>query len=239
MIDQQPALVGLNGNGAGADFGGLPGRLIPLHGTHHVAVAAPEFHIRALADEHVSERRVAGVTGPGEHHIQPVDFPGEQYAVAVIGQEGVFKLVEGLEILRPAHADGGAVIPVAPGYVILPVHKAHPGVIPVLPGRHIRIALKMDRLVLNLPMDAVLAESGEDIHTHGPAVTAEHTGEAVAERHNRAVEHAVGPLDGVASDDGVAGIAPYGHMAVRRLRLPGEVFQLVSNNLAHKRDSLS
>ena len=43
----------------------------------------------------------------------------------------------------------------------------------------------------------------------------------------------------VASDDGVAGIAPYGHMAVRRLGLPGKVFQLVSNDLAHKRDSLS
>ena len=56
--------------------------------------------------------------------------------------------------------------------------------------------------------------------------------------HHRAVEHAVGPLGGVAADDGVAGIAPYGHMAVRRLGLPGKVFQLVSNDLAHKRDSL-
>ena len=239
MIDQQPALVGLNGNGAGADFGGLPGGLVSLHGTHYMAVAAPEFHVRALADEHVSERGVAGVAGPGEHHIQPVDFPGEQYAVAVIGQEGVFKLVEGPEILRPAHADGGAVIPVAPGYVILPVHKAHPGVVPVLPDRHIRITLKMDRLVLNLPMDAVLAEAGEDIHTHGPAVTAEHTCESVLKRHDRTVKNTVGIFCCVASDDGVAGIAPYGHMAVRRLRLPGEVFQLVSNNLAHKRDSLS
>ena len=69
-------------------------------------------------------------------------------------------------------------------------------------------------------MDAVLAESGEDIHTHGPAVTAEHTGEAVAERHNRAVEHAVGPLDGVASDDGVAGKAPDRHVVSCGLFLP-------------------
>ena len=37
---------------AGADFGGLPGGLVSLHGTHYMAVAAPEFHIRALADEH-------------------------------------------------------------------------------------------------------------------------------------------------------------------------------------------
>ena len=91
----------------------------------------------------------------------------------------------------------------------------------------------MDGLVLDFPVNAVLAEAGEDVHAHRPAVAAEHTGEAVPEGDHRAVEHAVGPLDGMAADDGVAAVTPDGHDAVRRLGLPGQVFQFVSNDFAH------
>ena len=203
-----------------------------------MAVAAPELHVRTLADEDVAKGGVPRVAGPGEHHIHAVDLPGEQHAVAVIGQEGVLQLAEGLEVPRPAHADGGAVIAVAPCNVVLPVDLAHPGVIPVLPGGDLRVvAQEMDGVVLDLPVDAVPAEAGENVHTDGPAVAAEHAGEAVLVGDHRAVEYAVGPLDGVAADDGVAGKAPDRHVVSCGLLLPGDVFQFISNYFTHNRSS--
>ena len=113
VVDHQPPLVRLNRDRAGADFRGLPSGFIPLDGAHHMPMASPELQIRALADEHIAERRMPRITGPREHHIHSIDLPGKHHPIAVVGQKRVFQLMEALKILRPAHADSRPMIPVA------------------------------------------------------------------------------------------------------------------------------
>ena len=96
---------------------------------HHMAVPAPEFHILALADENIPERRMPVVAGPAEHHIHAIDLPGEKHAVSVKRKEGVFKLYKLLKVKGICHANGGAVIAIAPGNVISVLNKANSGVI--------------------------------------------------------------------------------------------------------------
>ena len=234
MVDEQPALIGFDGDRAGADLGALPAGDLKLGRTHDVAVLAPEHQVRALADEDVAEGGVAGIGGPGKHQVLVVYLPGEQQTVAVIGQEGVFQLVEGLEVLGPAHADGGAVVAVAPGDVVLAIQEADPGVIAVfLPG-HILVALKNDGVITDVPVDAILGETHEDIHLDGAAVAAKNTGEAVTKGHHRAVEYTVGTLRGMAANNGVFGVAPHGHGITLGPVLPGDILEFVSNDPAHK-----
>ena len=107
---------------------------------------------------------MAGVAGAAQHQIEAVHLPGEENAVAVIGQEGIFQLVEGLEVLRPAHANGGTMVAVAPGDIVLPVHIAYPGIVAVLSHGDNGIAFKGNGLVLNLPGNAVLAKAHKKVH---------------------------------------------------------------------------
>ena len=54
--------------------------------------------------------------------------------------------------------------------------------------------------MLYFPVDAVLAETGKDIHLHRPVVTTEHTGKSVAKRHHCTIEDTVGRRNMVTSD---------------------------------------
>ena len=66
VVEQQPALAGLNGGSTAADLHALPpvGAL-----AHHMAVTAPELHIRALAQEDVTEGSVAAVGRAAEQGV--------------------------------------------------------------------------------------------------------------------------------------------------------------------------
>ena len=95
VIDHQPAVVGFDGDRAGADLGALP----PLAdfvaaAAHHEAVHAPVAHVGALADVDVAERRVAVVAGAAEHEVLAVDLSRKQHAVAIERQERVFQPLE-------------------------------------------------------------------------------------------------------------------------------------------------
>jgi hypothetical protein len=56
---------------------------------------------------------VAAVARPAQHRVAAAVAPGEEDAVAVERQEGVVELVEDLEVVGPADADGETVIAVA------------------------------------------------------------------------------------------------------------------------------
>ncbi len=76
-------------------------------------------HVRALRVVDVAERGVSVVRWPAVHGVRAIDLAREEHAVAVEGQEGVVDLGEGLEVGRPADADGvvvsvGAVAPADP-----------------------------------------------------------------------------------------------------------------------------
>ena len=195
---------------------------------------SPVLHVGALAQENVAERSVSCVAGPGKHHVLSADFSGEEHPVPVIGQESILQLMECLKIISVCDTDGGAVIAVAPGNVIPILDPCYPGIIAVLPLGHFRIVpCEGDGLMVDLPVDGVLAETCKDIHAHRQAVTAEHSRIAVLKRHHRAVENAVGDGNVMPADNRVLRIAPDGAVTVLGPLLPGHARKGFSNNLVH------
>ena len=96
-----------------------------------MAVAAPELHVRALAEKNVPEGGVARVGGPGQHDVHAVELTGEEHRVAVEGNEGIFQPGEGLEVLGLGQTDGGPVKVLAPHRVVGVLHLHQPGVVGV------------------------------------------------------------------------------------------------------------
>ena len=91
----------------------------------------------------------------------------------------------------------------------------------------------MNRGILNIPVQTVLAEACENIHADGQAVAAEYAGKAILERHNGAVEHAVGTGVAVTTDDGVCIIAPERGAGVCRRFLPRNIGQCAADDFSH------
>ena len=91
-------------------------------------------------------------------------------------------------------------------------------------------------LMIDRPIRYVeqFCKAGADILTiHVEADTAENTRKAVLEGDNCAVEHRIGALIAVTVDNGVAGEAPHGHDLSRRLVLPRDVRQRLTNDFGH------
>ena len=234
MVNQQPAFIGFNGDGTGTDLHALPCGFIALDSAHHEAVASPVYHILALADKDIAEGGMPGVARAAHHHIAALNLTREKYTVTVVRQERILHLMERLEIIRPCNADGGSVVAVAPGHIVFAVHIAYTGVIAVFTGCDFRvIPYQMNRGILNIPVQTVLAEACENIHADGQAVAAEYAGKAILERHNGAVEHAVGTGVAVTTDDGVCIIAPERGAGVCRRFLPRNIGQCAADDFSH------
>ena len=101
-----------------------------------------------------AERRVARVARTRKHGVAAADFAGEEHAVAVVGQKGVFELVERLEIVGPGDADSGvAMIAVAPGDVVFVLDFDDTRVVAVDPGADLGIGpLQADVLFEDVPL---------------------------------------------------------------------------------------
>lgn len=209
VVEHQPTLVGEERNTARADFGTLPGTLGERRHLHHAAVLAPVLHVGAVADVYVAERRVPVVARTAQHGVASAELLGKQYPVAVERQKGIFTLVEVLEVERVGNADGRSVAAVAPRNPVAVFNPRYTRVVLVLRFNHLRIArFELDRFVVDVPMQAVVAESGENVHLHCAVVAAEHAGEAFSERHHGTVENTVRRRYSVTSDDGILRVAP-------------------------------
>ena len=222
MVDHEPALVRLDRDRAGADLRRLPA---PGPRPHDVAVAAPVDQVGALGEEDVAERRVAVVARPAQHQVAPADPAWEQDAVAVEREVGVVELVESHEVVRRRDSDRRAVVAVAPGHVVPVLEPRHARVVGVLERlldlgnprirRH-----EDDRLLLDLPVDAVGAPARVEVHRARGVVDAEDAREAVSERDDSRVEDAVRARQVVARDDRVPARAPERGTAPRWSVLP-------------------
>ena len=231
VVEEQPAFGGLDGHGTGANLHALPGAKFEGGGCHYVAVVSPELHVRRFAVEDVSEGGVAGVGGAGEHGVSAINLTGEEHAVAVVGQEGVLHLVEGLEIFRPGQADGGAVIAVAPAHPVLAVDEGYAGVVAVHPLGHFGVgSFEADGIGLDVPVDAVFGEAGMEGHAAVGVVAAEYAGKAVFKGYDGAVENAVGVLQQVPGNHGIGAVSPEGGLAALRAVFPRHVGKRFSFN---------
>ena len=187
-------------------------------------MVSPELHIGRLAVEDVAESGVARIGRTGKHSVAAAYLTGEQHAVAVVGEEGIFHLVEGFKILRPRQADGGAVVAVAPAHPVFAVQKGHTRVVAIDPFGHFRVGPgEAEHFRLDVPVDAVLGKACVEGHPAVGVVTAENAGESILERNHGTVEDAVGVWQQVPGNHRILGIAPEGSGASGRPVFPGDV----------------
>src|SRR5690606_14775997 len=107
-------------------------------------------------------------------------------------KQRVLQEVEFTEIEGVPDPDGGAVIAVAPGDVVAILQPDNSRVVAVLEAADLRVgALPFDRLRIQLPGDAVLAEAPVQVHDPFFIVAAEDAREMALPGHHRAVEDAV------------------------------------------------
>ena len=193
-----------------------------------MSVLAPVLHVGGLGDVHIAEGGMTAVGGTAEHHELVIDLPGEQYAVSVEGQEGVLALIEGLEIVGVADADGGfPAVGVAPGHPVSVLDPAYAGIVAVAPLVYFLGGLvglnEYDAVGSEIPVDAVLGEAGVELHVPCLVVNAEHARELAVIGNYCAVEYRVGGREQVAGDYGVGVISPYNVGAALGLVLPGHI----------------
>ena len=178
-----------------------------------MAVAAPVAEVGRLGVEDVAERRVTRVARAREHGEIAADFPREQHAVAVVGQEGVLQLAERLEILRPRHADGRAVVAVAPRHIVSVADFRHARVVAVDPLADFGVGARQAQVgLVDVPLQAVDREADVQAHAAVRVVAAENAGVVVLpffERNDRRVENAVRGRKRIAPDDRIGRIAPH------------------------------
>ena len=189
VIEAKPALRGLYRNRTCADLLGLP----CLEGSHNVSVLAPVLHIGRLGDVHITEGSMAGIGRTGEHQELVVDLSGEENAVSVERQECVLTLIEGLEIVGVADADGRLpAVSVAPGNPVSVLNPANAGVIAVAPlinflGSLVSL-LENDAVGVDIPVDTVLGEAGMELHISHLIVNTENACELALKGNNCTVE---------------------------------------------------
>ena len=186
-----------------------------------MAVFAPELHVGAEADVDVAKRCMATVAGTAQECIFAIEPLRQQYTVAIERQESILALEELLEIESIADTDGGTVVAVAPRNPVAILNPCHARVVFIFGLYHVRIpGLELDWLMLYFPVDAVLAETGKNIHLHRPVVTTEHTGKSVAKRHHCTIEDTVGRRNMVTSDNGILRITPHHVRTICRTLFP-------------------
>lgn len=236
VMEDEPALAGLDGRGTSADLHALPSTHLEGGWRHHMAMMSPELHVGRLAVEDIAKGRMTCVAGAAEHSIasptpalprrEGVNFTWEEHAVAVVWQESVLHLMERLEVLGPSHADGGSMVAVAPGHPPTVIDAANAWVVAIDPlADFLVITLELQRFFVDVPIQSVVAEANVKCHASVGVIAAEDAGKAVAEGNDGTVENTVRRRQQVATDDGILTIAPQGSLAACRPLLPWHVGQ--------------
>jgi hypothetical protein len=170
---------------------------------------APEGEIRRLGIEDVSESGVAGVTRSREEGIIAMNLFREEDAVAVIWQQEVLSLNEGLEVLGFGQADRRAMVTIAPCHIVGVSELHDAGVIAIDPFSDLFVfAAEFNRLGIDLPVETVIAEGRMEGHAAILIIDPEDAGETALERHHRAIENTIGIREKVAPYNRIPGVSP-------------------------------
>ena len=137
----------------------------------------------------------------------------------------------GSEVVRVGHADGGAMVAVAPSDVVSIFYPAYAWVVAVNKAAHFRVgADKIYRFGFDLPVDAVGAFAAVNAHLAALVVTTEDTGKTLLERNDGAIKDTVGTRYQVTRNNRILRIAPHYLGASWEFILPGYVRQRRANN---------
>ena len=153
---------------------------------------SPIFHIRAIADIDITERSMSIIAGTTQHGVFSIYLLREKYPVAIEWKESILALEKLFEVKRICNADSRTMIAVAPGNPVTILNPSYTRIIFILRLNHIRIAcLELYRFVIDIPIDAVLTETGKDIHLHCLVVTTEYSGKSIFKRHYGTIKNTV------------------------------------------------
>ena len=172
--------------------------------------------------------RVAVVAGPAEHEVLAADLARKQHAVAIERQERVLEPVEPLKVLRRGDADRRAAVSAAPGDVIRLVDLADARIVGVVAGLARIAAGELNRLRLDVPIEAVVAPAEVQMRKAVLLLEAKHADEAVAERRDGAVVDSLHAGHVMAADDRVARVPPDDGPRAGGPLLPGDLRRAVA-----------
>ena len=167
---------------------------------------------------------MAAVRRAAQQGVQTVDLPGEQHGVAVEGDKGILDADKGLEVGGLGDADGRTVEVLTPDDVVGVLHLYQTGIVGV--DRHERLALLVDEgdlVLVEGPVNRILAVTQIDIGHAVDLFAPEHTDELALVWHHGTVEDACHPFHRVAVDDGVLAVPPHRAGGIGGLFLPRNI----------------
>ncbi|KXB71641.1 hypothetical protein HMPREF3185_01930 [Porphyromonas somerae] len=174
-----------------------------------MAVTSPVLEVGRFAVEDITERSVTIVAGAAKHSEVAIQLAGEEYTIAVEGQEGILQLVEGLKVKGIGDTDRRTVVAITPSDIVAVFDEDDTRVVAIDPLTDLLVfAFEGQRLGIDIPVDRVIAEADVQTHTAVRIVAAEYPSIAFAEANNSAIEDAIGGRQQVAWDDGVGTVAP-------------------------------
>ena len=100
--------------------------------------------------------------------------------------------MEAVEISGISDTDRRAVITIAPGDIVAVIDQHHARIITMLESDQFGvIAVSFDRILIDLPVDAIRTETPVDVHLPFLLITTEYTCKAILIRDDRAIENAI------------------------------------------------
>jgi len=189
VVDEQPALRGLDGDRTCPDLETLPGTYLKVRRRHHMAMMSPELQIRRLAVKYVTKGGMAVVTWTTQHGVATIDLTREEDAIAIKRQECILQLMEGLEVLRPRYSDGRSMIAIAPRDIVATIDLCHARVVSIDPLPHLGdVALEVDLIRRDVPGESILAKSHVETHPPIGVIAPEDTGKPVPKRDDGTID---------------------------------------------------
>ena len=232
MVDEQPALRGLDGDGSCTDLETLPGTYLEVRRCHHVSVMSPELEIRRLAVKYVPKGCMTIVTRTTQHSVATIDLAREEDAIAIERQKCILQLVESLEVLRPRHSDGGSMVAIAPRDIVATIDLCHSRVVAIDPLPHLGdVAPEVYLIRRDVPGEPISAKPHVETHPPIGVVAPEDTGKPVPERDDGTIEYTVTCRRLVPTDYGILAVSPERGIASLRTILPRHIGERSPNDL--------
>ena len=168
---------------------------------------------------------MAVVRRSGKKPVSASDLSREQDRVPVKRKEGILQPGKYFKVLRLCHADGSPVKVLAPDQIIGAVNSDQPGIIGVTRHEFLsRLILKMNLLLLEVPMDAVRGAAQINKRDSVFLFSPEHPDESIPIGRHGAVEYSGHSRDRVPADDRILRISPDRNITtVSGFLLPGHI----------------
>ena len=132
------------------------------------------------------------VTRATQHSILAINFLWEKYAITVEGQECILTLEKFLKVKSVCNTNCRTMITITPSHPIAIFNPCNTGIIFIFRLNHFCItSLKLDRFMIDIPMNTVLTETCKDIHLHRFVIAAEYAGKTILKRNNSTIEYTI------------------------------------------------